>query len=161
MKSLYTARNANHSRIYVIYRFIVSWKSLLVLTFAPCTLTFTFCACSDYHWQQLMVAVFLPQPLSQILHLHPRWFHPLQLVLVVLLLPSLMQKLNLRSGNLHCVVYFGGGGCIILFTLDQWYTYIATCTVFILIGLVCTLQYYTIAVDGCTAWQSASTLHVW
>ena len=30
---------------------MVSWKSLLVLTFAPCTLTFAFCACCDYHWQ--------------------------------------------------------------------------------------------------------------
>ena len=56
---------------------------MLVLTFAPCTLTFAPCACGGSHWQQLTVVVFLPQPLAQRLPLHPRWFHPLQLVPVV------------------------------------------------------------------------------
>ena len=60
---------------------------MLVLTFAPCTLTFAPCACGGSHRQQLTVVVFLPQTLAQRLHLHPRWFHPLQLAPVVFFLP--------------------------------------------------------------------------
>ena len=42
---------------------------MLVLTFAPCTLTFALCVCGGCHRQQLTVVVFLPQPLAQIV-----WF---------------------------------------------------------------------------------------
>ena len=40
---------------------------ILVLTFAPCTLTCTPCAYGGCHWQQFTMAVFLPQPLAQFL----------------------------------------------------------------------------------------------
>ena len=82
-----------------------------VLTYAPCTLTFAPCACGGCHWQQLTVVVFLPQPLAQRLHLHPRWFQTLQLAPVVFTFHPLAQTLDLHLGNLHCVVVvFGGSG---------------------------------------------------
>ena len=70
-----------------------SWSCMLLLhptlTCADaglvlCTLTFASCTCSDCHQQQLMVMVFLPQPLAQIPHLHTWWFYPLQVAPVVL-----------------------------------------------------------------------------
>ena len=69
------------------------------LTFAPCTLTFAPCACGGCHWQQLTVVVFLPQPLAQVPHLHTWWFHPLQLVLVVFILPPTGED---TGGFTHC-----------------------------------------------------------
>ena len=79
---------------------------MLVLTFAPCTLTFAPCVCGGCHRQQLMVVVFLPQPLAQRLHLHPQWFHPWQLVPVVFSFYPLVQIPDLHLGNLHCVVVY-------------------------------------------------------
>ena len=70
-----------------------------LLTFAPCTLTFAPCACCGCHRQQLTVVVFLPQPLVQIPHLHTWWFHPLQLVLVVFILPPTGED---TGGFTHC-----------------------------------------------------------
>ena len=70
----------------------------------PCTLIFAPCACSGCHRYHLMVLVFLPQPLAQILHLHTWQFHPLQLAPVVFYLHPLAQILYLHLGKLHCVV---------------------------------------------------------
>ena len=72
---------------------------MLVLTFAPC-------ACGGSHRQQLTVVVFLPQTLAQRLHLHPRWFHPLQLALVVFFLPPTGADTGLTLGQLALC---GGG----------------------------------------------------
>ena len=73
---------------------ILSWSMVVVVGIACCCcipcrlalmllLTFAPCACGGFHQQQLTVVVFLPQPLVQRLHLHPQWFHPLQLAPVV------------------------------------------------------------------------------
>ena len=97
---------------------------MLVLTFAPCTLTFTPCACGGIHRQQLTVVVFLPPPLAQRLSLHPRWFHLLQLAPVVFFLPPTGADTGLTLGQLALcggvflvvvvvvdVCVCGGGGC--------------------------------------------------
>ena len=73
---------------------------MLVLTFAPSTLTFAPCACSGSHRQQLMVVVFLPQTLIQILPLHPWWLYPLQLAPVVFFLPPTGTDTGLTLGQL-------------------------------------------------------------
>ena len=86
---------------------------MLVLSFAPYTLTFAPCACSGCHWQQLTVVVFLPQSLAQTIPLHTWWFYPLQLASVAFYFYLLEQIPYLHSSNLHfTVVVFGGGGGI-------------------------------------------------
>ena len=87
------------------------------LTFAPCTLTFAPCACGDCHWQQLTVVVFLPQPLAQIPHLHTWWFHPLQLVLVVFILPPTGED---TGGFTHCYLRWW---CLIYIYIYMFGTY--------------------------------------
>ena len=97
---------------------------MLVLTFAPCTLTFAPCACGGSHRQQLTVVVFLPQTLAQRLHLHPRWFHPLQLAPVVFFLPPTGADTGFTLGQLALCggVFFGGGGrCMCMW---WWWLYL-------------------------------------
>ena len=95
---------------------------MLVLTFAPCTLTFAPCTCGGCHRQQLMVVVFLSQPLARRLHLQKWWFHPLQLPPVVFFLPPsgtdtglTLRQLALCGGGFLMVVVdvcvCGSGGC--------------------------------------------------
>ena len=54
-----------------------------------------------------MVVVFRPKPLAQRLHLHPRWFHPLQLAAVAFFLPpcgadtSTLGQLALCGGGVY------------------------------------------------------------
>ena len=59
--------------------------------FAPWTLSFAPMAFVGCHWEQLTVMVFLPQQLAKILHLHMRWFHPLQLAPVVIYITKHMH----------------------------------------------------------------------
>ena len=77
-------------------------RSVLVLTFAPCTLIFALCACGGCHGKQLLVVVFLPQMLAQRLCLYPWWFHLLQLEPMVFSFHPLVQIPALHLGNLHC-----------------------------------------------------------
>ena len=81
---------------------------ILVLTFAPCTLTLEPCACGRCHQQLRMVVVFLPRPLAQRLHLHPRQFHPLQLASVVFFLPptGAYTELTLKQLALCSAVFW-------------------------------------------------------
>ena len=79
----------------ILFRLVL----MLVLTFAPC-------ACSGCHRQQLLVVVFFPQTLAHRLHLHLRWFHPLQLAPVVFFSLPTGADTRLTLGNLHCVVVF-------------------------------------------------------
>ena len=100
---------------------------MLFLTFAPCTLTFAPSACGGCHWQQLKVVPFLPQPLAQRLQLDSRWFHPLQLALVVSFLPPTCTDIRLTLGQLALC---GGGFLMVVYTrqicptseVDTFYT---------------------------------------
>ena len=79
---------------------------MLVLTFAPCTLTIAPCTYSGCHQQQFTVVVFLTQPLAQRLHWHMWWFHSLQLALVVFFLPPTGTDTGLTLGQLY-ITYYG------------------------------------------------------
>ena len=85
----------------ILFRIVL----MLVLTFAPCTLTFAPCACGGCHGQQHTVMVFLTQLLAQSLHLHPWWFHPLQLTPVVYFLPPTSADTGLTLGQLNFTKY--------------------------------------------------------
>ena len=89
---------------------------MLVMTFAPFTLTFAPCVCSGGH-RQLTVVVFLPQTFAQRLHLHPQWSHPLQLAPVVFFLPPTGADTGLTLGQLALcgggfLVVVVGGSCM-------------------------------------------------
>ena len=76
------------------------WSCMLLLHPAPtCTDAGSDLCTFSLQW----LVVFLLQLLAQILHLHPRRFHPLQLAPVAFfLLPTGADYLH--SSNLHCVV---------------------------------------------------------
>ena len=96
---------------------------MLVLTFAPYTLTVAPCACSGCHWQRFMVVALLPQPLAQT-PLGPAVVSPIAACTLVFFLPPTGADTRHTLGQLALC----GGGNI--------YIYIS-CTVYI----QCKLQY--------------------
>ena len=108
--------------LYQLALMLATTFALCVLTFAPYILTFGPCACgvsllstvANISLAPVVVVTscnlrrcgFFIQPLAQIVHLHTWWYHPLQLVLVVLIHPATGANTALAPGQLELC---GGG----------------------------------------------------